>query len=87
MVRLYIVGKTKRAEDTVNQLHDLFQGEWCDKYSLEVIDVMDNPGLAEQDRVIATPTLIKISPKPARRIIGDLNRSDMILHSLGLEKA
>jgi circadian clock protein KaiB len=60
----------------------------CDKdlpgqYELQVIDVLKNPELAEKDKVLATPTLIKQLPPPLRRVIGDLSDSEKIL--LGLE--
>jgi circadian clock protein KaiB len=53
------------------------------QYELQVIDVLKNPELAEKDKVLATPTLIKQLPPPLRRVIGDLSDSEKIL--LGLE--
>ena len=53
------------------------------QYELQVIDVFEHPELAEKDKVIATPTLIKQLPPPLRRVIGDLSDSEKIL--LGLE--
>ncbi|MFC1886871.1 circadian clock KaiB family protein, partial [Thermodesulfobacteriota bacterium] len=61
-----------------------FQDEWSKEYSLEVIDVLDRPDLAGQDRIIATPTLVKVSPDPVRKIIGDLSMKGRILQALGL---
>ena len=83
-LRLYITGKTKRTEDTINRLHDIFQNEWQGQYSLEIIDVIENPHIAEQDRIIATPTLAKISPGPSKRLIGDFSIGDVVLRALSL---
>jgi circadian clock protein KaiB len=83
-LRLYIVGKTKRAEDTIKSVHDIFNGDGMEDYSLEVIDVVDDPDFAGKDRIFATPTLVKVFPEPARRIVGDLGKKDLVLHALGL---
>ena len=52
-------------------------------YKLEIIDVLEHPQRAEDDRILATPTLIKQLPPPLRRVIGDLSDKDKVL--LGLE--
>ena len=49
---------------------------------LEVIDILDDPTLAEQDGIIASPTLVKRHPPPLRRIIGDLSDREMVLKVL-----
>ena len=53
------------------------------RYELEIIDVLAHPEKAEQDKILATPTLIKQLPPPLRRVIGDLSDSEKVL--LGLE--
>ena len=52
--------------------------------SLEVIDVINNPELAEKAKILATPTLVKVAPEPVRKIIGDLSDKEMVLSALGL---
>jgi circadian clock protein KaiB len=52
-------------------------------YELEIIDVLKDPQLAEDDKILATPTLIKQLPPPLRRVIGDLSDKEKVL--LGLE--
>ena len=52
-------------------------------YNLEVIDVIENLEMVEKDNILATPTLIKSSPPPERRVIGDLSDREKILLSLG----
>jgi circadian clock protein KaiB len=53
-------------------------------YALKVIDVLKNPQLAEEDKILATPTLSKILPPPVRRIIGDLSDRERVLIGLDL---
>jgi circadian clock protein KaiB len=53
------------------------------RYELEIVDVLENPQRAEDERILATPTLIKQLPPPLRRVIGDLSDKDKVL--LGLE--
>ena len=53
-------------------------------YALKVIDVLKNPQLAEEDKILATPTLSKILPPPVRRIIGDLSDREQVLIGLDL---
>jgi circadian clock protein KaiB len=53
------------------------------EYQLEVIDVLANPQIAEDEKILATPTLIKQLPPPLRRVIGDLSDKEKVL--LGLE--
>jgi circadian clock protein KaiB len=52
-------------------------------YTLEIIDVLEHPELAESERILATPTLIKQLPPPLRRVIGDLSNKEKVL--LGLD--
>ncbi|MBN8544709.1 MAG: circadian clock KaiB family protein [Ignavibacteria bacterium] len=82
-LKLYITGKTTRSEQAVSNLKNLCKSKFNDEYELLIIDVLDSPELAEQDQVLATPTLIKILPLPVRRIIGDLTDTQKVL--LGLE--
>ena len=63
-----------------NILEKDFQGE----YALQVIDVRQNPQLAEEDKILATPTLAKVLPPPVRKIIGDLSDREQVLIGLDL---
>ena len=58
-------------------------GEARRRAALEIVDVLENPGAAETDKILATPTLVKQLPPPLRRVIGDLSDKDKVL--LGLE--
>jgi circadian clock protein KaiB len=67
----------------VANLRRICEQELQNLYELEIIDVLENPQLAENDRILATPTLIKQLPPPLRRVVGDLSDKDKVL--LGLE--
>jgi circadian clock protein KaiB len=83
ILKLYVTGKTPRAELAIANLRRVCEEELQGRYQLEIIDVLEQPQLAEDDKILATPTLIKQLPPPLRRIIGDLSDKDKVL--LGLE--
>ena len=64
-------------------LRRICEQELSDEYELRVIDVLQQPQLAEDEKILATPTLIKELPPPLRRVIGDLSDKEKVL--LGLE--
>ncbi len=83
LLKLYVAGSSTRATTAIENLRRICEQELRGKYALEVIDVLEHPEAAEQDRVLATPTLIKQLPPPIRRVIGDLSDKEKVL--LGLE--
>ncbi len=83
LLKLYITGRSPRAERAIANLRRLCKEELEGCYELEIIDVLEHPQLAEDDRILATPTLIKQLPPPLRRVIGDLSNRDKVL--LGLD--
>ena len=82
-LKLYVTGKTARAESAIANIKRICDEDLHGQYELEIIDVLEHPELAEQDKILATPTLIKQLPPPLRRVIGDLSDADKVL--LGLE--
>jgi len=83
MLRLYVAGKTSKASVAIANLRRICEEELRGEYDLEVIDVLEQPQLAEDEKILATPTLIKLLPPPLRRVIGDLSDREKVL--LGLE--
>jgi circadian clock protein KaiB len=83
ILKLYVTGKTPRAELAIANLRRICEEELGGEYEMQVIDVLENPQMAEDDKILATPTLIKRLPPPLRRVIGDLSDKDKVL--LGLE--
>ena len=78
-----MAGKTPRAELAIANLRRICDQELGGRYELAIIDVLESPELAEEARILATPTLIKQLPPPLRRVIGDLSDKEKVL--LGLE--
>lgn len=84
-LKLFITGQTPRSVYAVENLNRICQEVLRDRCEVIIIDVLENPELAEAERVLATPTLIKSAPPPARRVIGDLSDVQKVLRGLGLE--
>lgn len=83
ILKLYVTGKTSKAEVAIANLKQICEEELGGKYELQIIDVLEQPQMAEDDKILATPTLIKRLPLPLRRVIGDLSDKHKVL--LGLE--
>lgn len=83
VLKLYVTGSTPRANLAIANLRRICEQELKGDYELQIIDVLEHPQLAEDERILATPTLIKQLPPPLRRVIGDLSDSEKVL--LGLE--
>lgn len=81
---LYMSGQTPPSVAGAYNLRVLLDKELKGQYSLEVINVLDNPQRAEEDNILATPTLVKASPPPEKRVIGDLSDEEKVLTALGL---
>lgn len=84
VLKLYVAGKTARAEQAIRNLSRICHEDLAGRYDLAVIDVLEHPELAEEARVLATPTLIKLLPLPLRRVIGDLSDKERVLLGLDL---
>ncbi len=83
-LKLYIAGKTKISQLLHKKLYEHYNEILPGQYQLECIDLLNNPESAYADGVLATPTLIKLSPDPVRKVIGDLNNMDRVQHELGI---
>ncbi len=84
-LKLYIAGHTPRSQYAIANLRRLCEEKLKGKYELAIIDVLERPDLAEEDRILATPTLIKELPPPPRRIVGDLADEEKVALGLSLE--
>lgn len=82
--KLYIAGNRSHSERTKAAIHHICETYLKDHYTLEIIDVLQNPELANDDNIMATPTLICTSPKPENRIIGDLSNEEFVIHVLNI---
>lgn len=86
-LRLYVTGKTPKSERAIANLKEICERDLKGLYELEIIDVLESPQLAEDEKILATPTLIKDLPPPLKRIIGDLSNSEKVLLGLDLSPA
>ena len=84
ILKLYVAGNTPNSMRALKTLRNILETEFQGVYALKVIDVLKNPQLAEEDKILATPTLAKILPPPVRRIIGDLSDRERVLIGLDL---
>ena len=83
VLKLYITGQTTNSVKAIQNLKKILSGELKDVYELKIIDVLKNPQLAEDEKILATPTLSRVLPPPVKRIIGDLSDKEKVL--LGLD--
>lgn len=84
ILKLYVAGNTPNSIRALQTLNNILEKEFQGVYALKVIDVLKNPQLAEEDKILATPTLTKILPLPMRKIIGDLSDRERVLIGLDL---
>ena len=79
-----MAGNTPNSVRALKTLKDILEQDFQGIYALKVIDVIQNPQLAEEDKIMATPTLAKVLPLPVRKIIGDLSDREKVLTGLDL---
>ncbi len=72
VLRLFVAGATARSRQAVLRVRQLYETELKDICELEVIDIYQQPKLARDNQIVATPTLVKEFPRPVRRFIGNL---------------
>ncbi len=87
VLRLYIAGQTPKSLKALNNLKKICSDYVNEQYQIEVIDLLKKPELAQQDQVLAIPTLVRNLPIPIRKIIGDLSDTDRVLLGLNLHSA
>jgi len=86
VLRLYVTGATPRSRRAIANVKRICEQYLHGRYELEVIDLYQQPQLAEGEQIIAAPTLIKKLPLPLRRIIGDMSETEHVLVGLDLRK-
>jgi circadian clock protein KaiB len=83
-LRLYVSGQAPNSRTAIRNLESL-RAALTAGAAVEVVDVRERPELAEEDRILATPTLVRRAPLPVRKIIGDLSDIERVLVGLELE--
>jgi len=85
LLKLYVTGQTPKSERAIANMRHICEEELEGQYELAIIDVLERPQLAEDEKILATPTLTKELPLPLRRIIGDLSETDKVLLGLDIQ--
>ena len=83
-LRLYVAGLTGKSLTAFGNLKRLAEQHLHGRYRIEVIDLLESPKLADEDQIIAIPTLVRRLPQPLRKIVGDLSDTEKTLVGLKL---
>jgi circadian clock protein KaiB len=83
-LRLYVTGTTPKSNGAITNIKRICEAHLKGRYTLEVIDIYQQPVLTKGEQIIAAPTLIKRLPLPLRRFIGEMNDTERILVGLDL---
>ena len=83
-LRLYVAGTSPKSIRALGNLKRICEENMQGQYEIEVIDILENPQLANDDQILALPTLVRKLPEPIRKIIGDLSNAERVLIGLDL---
>ncbi len=86
LLKLYIAGSTPHSLRAVANIKSICEQYLEGRYRLQVIDIFENPSLAEGEQIIAAPTLVKQLPEPLRRLVGDMSNQERVLVGLDLRQ-
>lgn len=81
---LYIAGNTPKSVRAVSNIEKLAEKYLPGNCTIEIIDLLQNPHLAETDQILAVPTLVRRYPGPVHKIIGDLSNEEKVITGLNL---
>ena len=83
-LRLYVAGMTPKCLAALANLKKICKEHLEGRYTIEIIDLLENPKLAQGDQILAIPTLVRKLPEPIKKIIGDLSNTERVLVGLDL---
>lgn len=83
-LRLYVAGQTPKSITAFANLKKICEEHLRGQYTIEIIDLIENPQLAKGDQILAIPTLVRRLPEPITKIIGDLSNTERVLIGLDL---
>lgn len=84
-LRLYVAGQTPKSILAFTNLKVICEEHLQGRYEIEIIDLVQNPQLAQGDQILAVPTLVRRLPEPIKKIIGDLSNTERVLVGLDLQ--
>jgi circadian clock protein KaiB len=83
-LRLYVAGQTPKSLTAIANLKAICEEHLAGRYTVQVIDLLKNPQLAEGDQILAVPTLVRRLPPPIKRVIGNLSDTERVLVGLDI---
>lgn len=83
-LRLYVAGQTPKSLSAIANLKSICEEHLAGRYTVQVIDLLENPQLAAGDQILAVPTLVRHLPPPIKRVIGSLSDTDRVLVGLDI---
>ena len=83
-LRLYVAGQTPKSIAAFANLKKICEEHLKGQYTIEVVDLMENPKLAKGDQILAIPTLVRKLPPPIKKIIGDLSNTERVIVGLDM---
>lgn len=83
-LRLYVAGTAQHSSRAVERVKKLCADCLPGRHKLDIIDLYLQPDMARRDQIVALPTLIKIDPPPACRVVGDMTDRERVLVALGI---
>jgi circadian clock protein KaiB len=86
VLELFIVGHSPNSEAAVTNLSRICEERLAGRFEILICDVLENPQAAEDASIVVTPTLLRRSPLPVRRIVGDLSVTEAVLRGLGIDE-
>ena len=86
LLRLYVAGQTPKCLAAFANLKKICEEHLEGRYSIEVVDLLETPALAQGDQILAIPTLVRKVPEPVRKIIGDLSNTERVLVGLDVRR-
>ena len=84
ILKLYVAGQTPKSVTAFANLKKICEEHLKGEYTIEVIDLLENPQLAKGDQILAIPTLVRKLPEPIKKIIGDLSNTERVLVGLDI---
>ena len=86
-LRLYVTDATPKSARAIVNARRLLEEHLPDRYTLEILNIAENVAQATRDQIVCVPTLLRLAPPPARRIIGDMSDVDRVLRGLDVPQA
>jgi circadian clock protein KaiB len=86
-LRLYVAGQTPKSLTAFANLKKICEQHLQGRYTIEVVDLLKDPQLAQGDQILAIPTLVRKIPAPMKKVIGDLSNTERFLVGFDLKPA